>query len=556
MNSLPAVTTMCLSFYILTSQELFQSTPDIHSRLDYMLQRYPRSSWLQSQRALLLYHSREYVRAEQIFSSILHADPHRLDALDHYSNLLYVLPDRPKLAFIAQLATATDKFRPETCCVVGNYYSLTSQHEKAIAYFRRALTLDRACLSAWTLLGHEYVELKNSHAAIEAYRRAVDVNAKDYRAWYGLGQTYELLEMYYYSLWYFQRAAALRPRDATIWAAVGNCWARMERWAEAIAAQKRALICAAAATNINRPDGTVPGADADADADDDFEALLVGRLDPDLLFKIAGWYEKAGEPERCAGYMRQVLAQEQDEPELQADTASPSASSTRRPSTARPSFLIPSSQPQPHSQSQSQPQPSLATRRLRASSSSFGPGVAAATAGVLPSSSATAAAMRRSQIEPGMGMGMGAALRTSFLAAAEGSAPSSPLGAVERGPSMPMEARTSFMGAGGLPSSQIGASATSTAGAGAAAGTRRGTSIGSAMTTAVGAAELARGTGVTATTSKARMWLARWEMAAGRFGVAGVLARELCEDGWEIEEAKGMVRDCRARGEDAGGGGG
>lgn len=33
----------------------------------------------------------------------------------------------------------TDKYRPETCCVIGNYYSLKGAHEKAVLYFRRAL---------------------------------------------------------------------------------------------------------------------------------------------------------------------------------------------------------------------------------------------------------------------------------------------------------------------------------------------------------------------------------------------------------------------------------
>jgi len=55
----------------------------------------------------------------------------------------------------------------------GNHYSLRAEHEKAVKYFRRATELDRTYLSAWTLMGHEYVEMKNSHAAIEAYRRAV-----------------------------------------------------------------------------------------------------------------------------------------------------------------------------------------------------------------------------------------------------------------------------------------------------------------------------------------------------------------------------------------------
>ena len=45
-------------------------------------------------------------------------------------------------------------------------------HAKAIAYFQRALKLDRTYISAWTLLGHEFVEQKNVPAAIECYHSA------------------------------------------------------------------------------------------------------------------------------------------------------------------------------------------------------------------------------------------------------------------------------------------------------------------------------------------------------------------------------------------------
>lgn len=54
----------------------------------------------------------------------------------------------------------------------GNYYSIKGQHEKAVGYFLRALKRDRRCLSAWTLMGHEFIELKNSGAAVESYRQA------------------------------------------------------------------------------------------------------------------------------------------------------------------------------------------------------------------------------------------------------------------------------------------------------------------------------------------------------------------------------------------------
>lgn len=58
----------------------------------------------------------------------------------------------------------------------GNYYSLRSQHEKAALYFQRALKLNPRCLGAWTLMGHEYMEMKNTSAAIQAYRSAWNWN--------------------------------------------------------------------------------------------------------------------------------------------------------------------------------------------------------------------------------------------------------------------------------------------------------------------------------------------------------------------------------------------
>ncbi|KAI9777465.1 MAG: Anaphase-promoting complex subunit 23 [Geoglossum umbratile] len=302
---------MTLMFQLYTSQELYQSTYSVHNQLTELEGVFPNSQWLKTQRALLYYHSRDFDEAESIFSALMQKDPYRTDALDHYSNILYVMANRPKLAFLAQLATASDKFRPETCCVVGNYYSLKSDHEKAVMYFRRALTLDRGFLTAWTLMGHEYVEMKNTHAAIEAYRRAVDINRKDYRAWYGLGQTYEVLEMHYYALFYYQRAASLKPFDSKMWQAVGACLDKMNRPREAIKAHKRALI---AGYDRSRS-GSFGGADAREEAQ--------GVSDPETLYQIALMYEKLGEYTEAAAYMSMTLACEEG-PDSDADGRSPS----------------------------------------------------------------------------------------------------------------------------------------------------------------------------------------------------------------------------------------
>ena len=129
--------------------------------------------------------------------------------MDIYSNILYVKEEFAALSALAHRCAAADKYRAETCCVVGNYYSLRcawvgwcslrclrtyhsqhvlstdnpsaclclperrGMHERAVQYFRRALRLNPHYLSAWTLMGHEYVELKNPPAAIGAVCCAV-----------------------------------------------------------------------------------------------------------------------------------------------------------------------------------------------------------------------------------------------------------------------------------------------------------------------------------------------------------------------------------------------
>lgn len=214
---------------------------------------------------------------------------------------------RSKLAFLAQLTTATDKFRPETCVVVGNYYAMKSEHEKAVMYFRRALTLDRNFTSAWTLMGHEYVEMKNTHAAIECYRRAVDIERSDFRAWYGLGQTYEMLEMFFYALFYYDRAAAVSPTDPKMWGAIGSCLAKMQRPNQALKAFKRALVAGSAYTSP----GSSFGAGSSVNGVGLNRPNSSTQLDPDVLYEISCMYHMLGKLEETKAYLELVLAQEE-----------------------------------------------------------------------------------------------------------------------------------------------------------------------------------------------------------------------------------------------------
>lgn len=199
------------------------------------------SNYLLSQLAVAYYEMRDFDTAQEYFQLLEERDPQSLDQMDVYSNILFVKGDKVALSVLAHRAMKLDKYRVETCCIVGNYYSSKSQHQKAVQYFQRALKLDRNYRNAWTLMGHEYMEMQNTAAAIEAYRRAVDINSKDYKAWYGLGQTYEIMNMPLYALFYFKKGAELKPHDARMWCAMGECYLSLERNGDAIKCFERAV---------------------------------------------------------------------------------------------------------------------------------------------------------------------------------------------------------------------------------------------------------------------------------------------------------------------------
>jgi len=52
-------------------------------------------------------------------------------------------------------------------------YSIKSDHTKSVLYFKKAVRMNPFNVTAWTLLGHEYIEMKNSFAAIISYRQAL-----------------------------------------------------------------------------------------------------------------------------------------------------------------------------------------------------------------------------------------------------------------------------------------------------------------------------------------------------------------------------------------------
>lgn len=61
----------------------------------------------------------DFEEAEKAFDDLREMDPFRLDEIEIYSNMLYVMNKKAKLAQIAHEYAQIDKNRAEVCCLIG-----------------------------------------------------------------------------------------------------------------------------------------------------------------------------------------------------------------------------------------------------------------------------------------------------------------------------------------------------------------------------------------------------------------------------------------------------
>ncbi|KAI1277194.1 cell division cycle protein-like protein 23 [Xylaria sp. FL0933] len=284
---------MAFVFSVCCRQELHQPLNVLLSDISQLQNLFPGSSFLQGQRALAYYRMKKLESANSAFSDMLISHWGYLEFLDHYSNVLYTLGSEVRLSFMAQVASSIEPYRPETCCVIGNYYSLSSRHQDAIIYFRRALILDRNFSSAWTLLGHEYLKLENSHAAMSSYIRAIGLNNHDYRAYFGLAQGYESLEQPKMALSFYQRAVLLRSGELDLWQAMARCLVTLTKLPQAVKSLKRALSCTNSALRSSE------------DCIDDVSHLRRARLD--IFFEIARLYDELHDRQEATSFLERCL---------------------------------------------------------------------------------------------------------------------------------------------------------------------------------------------------------------------------------------------------------
>lgn len=208
-----------------------------------LLEWFPNSTWVHAQLGETYAMARMPHESIAAFEKLRKLDPYRLDNMSTLSNQYYVIMERAELSVLVRELWKVKKYHWETCVVTGNYFSLRGDRPRAITYFQRAIQMKPDFISAWALIGHEYIELRSFAQAINAYHKGISLDPTDCRAWFGLGQAFDFLKMYSFSVQHYMKAASLKPTDERLWIALGDSFIKLENLSFAKRAYKRAINC-------------------------------------------------------------------------------------------------------------------------------------------------------------------------------------------------------------------------------------------------------------------------------------------------------------------------
>ncbi|KAJ9072492.1 Anaphase-promoting complex subunit 8 [Entomophthora muscae] len=238
-------------FWVHMDSEFNISLDKLDVRIRTLKALFPTSQTVLIQQAMALYHCRNYEASICIFEKIYREDPCLLDYVDIFSNMLSLKKNCPKLTWLATRCVKLDRLRPETCCVVGNYFFAQDNFEKALTFFSKAIQLEGSYQTAWLLAGQCFVELRNLGSALPAFNKATALNPKDYRAWCGLACVYELLGMKKEAILNYSKAIKLNSHDKRIWHCLGDLYFDLKMPCEAVSCYEHCLTEYMGATSIH-----------------------------------------------------------------------------------------------------------------------------------------------------------------------------------------------------------------------------------------------------------------------------------------------------------------
>lgn len=144
--------------------------------------------------------------SNKFFSLINVDDPAFNIFTDIFSSSAYLMGRNSQLEIMARLFLTSCRYSENAWKIVGNYYSLKSDHAKAILCLKRSLCIKETCY-AYSLLGYEHITIKENKLGLEYFFKALKINPLSYNAYLGIALIYSNMEEEkYMANFYFKKS--------------------------------------------------------------------------------------------------------------------------------------------------------------------------------------------------------------------------------------------------------------------------------------------------------------------------------------------------------------
>jgi len=151
-------------------------------------------------------------KAGHIFGYLRTRDPCYLGQMHCYSSILWQHRDKAMLGTLGRDLFGVDTFSPISWAVLGNYFSLMKETEKAVQCFERSLAIQKDPY-VLCLLGHEHFMNSNLTESLKCFVSSIQMKSTNYNGIAGCGLIYEKVGKKESAEYCFLKAIRCNPQN-------------------------------------------------------------------------------------------------------------------------------------------------------------------------------------------------------------------------------------------------------------------------------------------------------------------------------------------------------
>ena len=203
--------------------------------------RQPNSATIRSELGNLYAEDKQYSKAIACYQQAIKLDP----KAKYYLKLALIWeqnePAKANLAYYEAFSLESQKVSAKNHYLLGDKLLQQQESKRAIACYRRAVSIKPDFIEAYWRLGEISLARGNHKAALACYHRALKIDPNRVQSYILLGKAFGHYNNWESALSYYQKALVLEPNRASIYCNLGECLANLQQYDEAAKALRQGI---------------------------------------------------------------------------------------------------------------------------------------------------------------------------------------------------------------------------------------------------------------------------------------------------------------------------